>query len=236
MVKSQTIDGVERSGSRAELVYSKLRTEIISGNYSPGTPLRTAALAKEHDVSLSVVRESLVRLAESGLAVSSPNQGFRVVSISRDDLVDLNGVRILLETEVLRRSIESGDISWEAQVISAHHILESIPLNGPEASSSSAEWSEAHAHFHDALGVGCGSPRLISTVRTLRDSAEIYRQLSGPRGREAGRDIRGEHREIMELATGRDADGATAALAQHLQRTTDLLLAEVLMDEVGDRG
>ncbi|MEV4902096.1 GntR family transcriptional regulator [Citricoccus sp. NPDC055426] len=230
-MSSQVIEGSGRGGSRVELVYSSLRGEIISGRYAPGTPLRTAALAKEHDVSLSVVRESLVRLAESGLAESNPNQGFRVVSISRADLLDLNGVRILLETEVLRRSIDTGDISWEAEVVSTHHVLDSIPVQGANGEASSAEWAEAHARFHDALGTGCGSPRLISMVRTMRDSAEIYRQLSGPRGQESGRDIRGEHRTIMELSTGRDSDGATAALAQHLQRTTDLLLSEVLTED-----
>lgn len=230
-MSTQVIEGAGRGGTRVDLVYSSLRAEIISGRFAPGTPLRTAALAKEHDVSLSVVRESLVRLAESGLAESSPNQGFRVVRISRDDLVDLTRVRILLETEVLRRSIEVGDIAWEAEIVSAHHILDSIPVHGPNAAASSAEWSEAHSRFHDALGTGCGSPRLISLVRTMRDSSEIYRQLSGPRGQESGRDIRGEHRTIMELATGRDAEGATAALTQHLQRTTDLLLTDVLTED-----
>lgn len=220
-----------RSGSRVDAVFAWLRAEILSGRYVPGTPLRTAALAKEHEVSLSVVRESLVRLAENGLAVSSPNQGFKVVSISRADLIDLTDVRVMLETEVLARSIASADIAWEARVVSTHHVLDSMSVTGPDAKTGTPEWAAAHEAFHDALGLGCGSPRLIAMVRSLRDSSEIYRQLSGPRGAESGRDIRSEHRQIMELATARDAAGATGALRDHLQRTTDLLLEHVLRED-----
>lgn len=220
-----------RTGSRVDAVFACLRAEILSGRYAPGTPLRTAALAKEHEVSLSVVRESLVRLVENGLAESHPNQGFRVVSISRKDLIDLTDVRIMIETEVLRRSITSADITWEARVVSTHHVLDSIPVTGPEAKIASPEWAAAHEAFHDALGLGCDSPRLITMARSLRDSSEIYRQLSGPRGAETGRDIRAEHRHIMELATARDATGAVAALKEHLQRTTDLLLQQTLVDD-----
>jgi DNA-binding GntR family transcriptional regulator len=230
VTRTKITDASGRNGSRVDVVFTWLRAEILSGRFAPGTPLRTAALAKEHEVSLSVVRESLVRLAENGLAVSSPNQGFRVVSISREDLIDLTDVRVLLETEVLQRSMASGDITWEARVVSTHHVLDSLPVTGPDARTGTPEWAAAHEAFHDALGLGCGSPRLMTMVRSLRDSSEVYRQLSGPRGAESGRDIRAEHRQIMERATARDSVGAVDALRDHLQRTTDLLLQYVLTE------
>lgn len=223
-------------GSRVDAVFARLRAEILSGRYAPGMPLRTAALAKEHAVSLSVIRESLVRLVENGLAESHPHQGFKVVSISREDLIDLTEVRILVETQVLSRSIALADVTWEAQVLSAHHVLESIPVGGVDVATGAEEWALAHEAFHDALGLGSGSPRLIALARSLRDSSEIYRQLSGPRGAETGRDIRAEHRRIMELATARDVAGATAALSDHLNCTTSLLLEHVIPDKAEESG
>jgi DNA-binding GntR family transcriptional regulator len=53
-----------------------------------------------------------------------------------------------------------------------------------------------------------------------------YRQWSGPIGAEQGRDIAAEHRELMQLATTRDVERASAALRDHIQRTTDILLAK----------
>ncbi|QHK21083.1 FCD domain-containing protein [Pseudarthrobacter psychrotolerans] len=72
-------------------------------------------------------------------------------------------------------------------------------------------------------------PRLIAFTRTLRDSSELYRQLSGT-AVEGSRDVSAEHRELMDLATSRKADEAVESLRRHLQRTTDTLLASVLAE------
>jgi DNA-binding GntR family transcriptional regulator len=218
------------SGSTlTEHVHEQLRAGILKGRYLPGTPLRLAALSKEFGVSMAVVREALVRLAEQHLVALAPNQGFRVITISRQDLIDLTDLRIRLEGLALHRSVESGDMGWEANVVATHHRLERAPLTHEGEPGTTEEWSAAHAAFHDALGVGCGSPRLIAFTRTLRDSSELYRQLSGAGG-ERSRDVKGEHRELMELATGRQADEAVEALRCHLQRTTDALLESVLAE------
>jgi len=228
-MSSMTNTAETRGASRVEKMYEQLRVDIISGTYPPGTPLRTSGLAKDAGVSLSVVRESLIRLTENGLVEFVQNQGFRVMEVSREDLMDLSEVRIMMETRVLAHSIERAGLDWEGQVVATHHKLDALsdPASG---AVGSREWTQAHADFHDALGVGCGSPRLINIVRLLRDSSEIYRQLSGPTGAEIGRDIRGEHTRIKDLAVARDVDGAINALADHLQQTTDLLLNEVLTD------
>ena len=232
-MNSTTNTAEPRGASRVEKMYEQLRVDIISGAYPPGAPLRTSALAKNSSVSLSVVRESLIRLTENGLVEFVQNQGFRVMEVSREDLIDLSEVRVMMETRVLARSIERADLDWEGTVVATHHKLDA--LSDPAVSKDgSREWAQAHADFHDALGVGCGSPRLINIVRLLRDSAEIYRQLSGPRGAESGRDIRAEHTLIKDLAVARDVSGATQALAEHLQKTTELLLDKVLVEEPAD--
>jgi len=217
-------------------VHESVRIDILNGTYPPGSPLRTASLAKRFGVSMSVIRESLVRLAEQHLVALSPNQGFRVMEISRGDLVDLTEMRILLEGQALARSIERGGMEWEARVVSAHYVLDRAELRREGEPGTTEEWSSAHAEFHDALGAACGSPRLISMARSLRDSSELYRQLSGHGGGEDNRDIAGEHRELMELATTRQADAAVAALARHFQRTTDVLLENVLVQGPDEPG
>jgi GntR family carbon starvation induced transcriptional regulator len=219
------------STSRAAFVHDGIRADILSGALLPGTPLRLAALAKRYAVSMSVVREALTRLAEHNLAVLAPNQGFRVVEISRADLLELTDLRTNLEGIALARSIERGDVQWEAQVISAHHVLERATMAREDGLGSTDEWSDAHADFHAALVSACESPRLLSITQSLRNSAELYRQLSALRTAETGRDLLNEHRELMQLAVARNAPDATAALALHLERTTQLVLASALKDE-----
>lgn len=210
-------DAVTLSGH----AYERIRGDIIGGRLEPGTPLRLAALARDIGVSMSVVREALTRLSEQGLVTALPNQGFRVVTISHDDLLDLTQLRVMLECAALERSITGGDVSWEARVVSAHHVLERTPMAiGP----GNEAWIAAHAAFHDSLSSACGSPRLLALVRELRDGAEVYRQWSGLATKTGQRDVAREHRQLMELATARRVAQASAALREHLETTAHILV------------
>jgi DNA-binding GntR family transcriptional regulator len=215
----------ESTVSRAEFVHDSLRAEIVGGILKPGTPLRVAVITQKYDVSMSVVREALTRLAEHNLAVLSPNQGFRVVSISKDDLMELTELRTNLECLALSKSIEHGDVQWEAAVVASHHVLERAELSRADGLGSTDVWSEAHANFHDTLVSACQGPRLLELTRTLRNSAEIYRQLSLGVRTGAERDLAHEHRALMELATSRQSAAARAALEAHINLTTELVLA-----------
>lgn len=207
-------DAVTLSGH----AYERIRGDIMGGRLEPGAPLRLAALARDIGVSMSVVREALTRLSEQGLVTALPNQGFRVVTVSHDDLVDLTQLRVMLECAALERSIAGGDVSWEARVVSAHHVLERTPM------APGSAWVAAHAAFHDSLSSACGSPRLLGLVREMRDGAEIYRQWSGLATETGQRDVAREHRRLMELATARRSTEASAALREHLETTARILV------------
>lgn len=204
--------------------YERLRADVLTGRFAPGEPLRLAVLTARYGVSTSVVREALARLAEQHLAVLAPNSGYRTAEVSREDLLDLTDLRVRLEGEALARSVERGDVAWEATVVAAHHVLERTSIAHEGGPGSTDAWADAHALFHEQLVAACGSPRLLALTRSLRDSAELYRQLSGAAPAAARRDIVAEHRELADLATGRRAAEAQACLGRHLRATCDLVL------------
>jgi DNA-binding GntR family transcriptional regulator len=206
-------------------VHDVIRRDILAGRILPGTPLRLAALAKRFDVSMSVIREALIRLTEQNLVTATPNQGFRVVEISRADLVDLVALRVQLEGTAFRESIERGDRQWEASIVAAHYLLErATPEAAAHGWGESEEWQKAHWDFHDALGSACGRPRLIAITRSVRDDAELYYQLNSERAKEMDRDVATEHRDLLKLALARDSERAVSLLEEHLARTAEALL------------
>ena len=173
---------------------------------------------------MGVVREALTRLQGEGLVESEPQFGFRVVSISAESLRHLTEARCAIETLVFRSSIEHGDLAWESAVLAAHHRLDRTPQMEPDDPKRlSDDWSAAHAAFHLALLAGCPNPILLGTAISLRDSAELYQRLSVPED-VTKRDIPAEHRAILDAALAHDVDLASALLARHIQRTTDILL------------
>jgi DNA-binding GntR family transcriptional regulator len=171
-----------------------------------------------------VVRESLTRLAEQGLVVASPQRGFSVMPLSLDDLSDLTQTRIQVESLALRQSIALGDLEWEASVVSSFHTLDHTPVNA-EDGRLNEDWPVAHRAFHRALLSGCQSPRLNGIVIALRDSAELYRRWYWALTEDQVRDIAAEHRQLRDHSLNRDADGAVAALTEHIGRAPRKLVA-----------
>jgi DNA-binding GntR family transcriptional regulator len=204
-----------------------MRTEILAGRFDPGSRLSPRELATEFEVSLSVVREALSRLAEQRLVVATPQLGFSVVSLEVEDLLDLTKVRVLIEGSALREAIDHSDVEYETRVVAAHHRLTRTPFLADEASMSiTDEWSAAHAVFHDALISASPSARLRELTTSLRDHSELYRRWSGPfsPGHEP-RDVAAEHRRLLEAVLDHDADRAVDLLTDHFNRTTSILIS-----------
>lgn len=204
-------------------VHGSLREQILGGRFEPGSKLRIAVFAADYGVSHTVVREAMTRLAGQGLIVASPNRGFCVAPLSVDDLLDLTRARVLIETMALRESITDGDLAWETRVLATHHTLQGTPDSTREGHVG-GEWAQAHQAFHNALLSGTRSRRLESIATGLRDCSQLYQHWSVELAHDTDRDVAAEHRTIAELTLNRDAEGATQALAEHIERTTATLI------------
>lgn len=208
----------------AEEVYDRLRHELLRGDLAPGSKLRINDIAGRYQVSPSVLREVMTRLAEQGLIVAMPQRGFAVMELSVADLEDLTRARRLIETMALRESIADGDLTWEASVLATHHLLQRTTMTTADGHVSS-EWAKTHREFHYVLLAGGRSSRLVGIADSLRDCSDLYIHWSRELAHDDRRDVAAEHREIANLTLARDADGAAAALAQHIERTTAALVA-----------
>lgn len=209
--------------SLTETTYVALRMDIITGQVPPGTRLRAAQIASERGISLNVVREALNRLAGEGLVIASPQQGFATAELTTEDLDDLADVRILVETEALRRSMRRGGLSWESELVAAHYRLARTPMTTPESppEALSEEWMSAHSAFHLATMSGCGSDRLMEIAGRLSESAAIYRYRA--RMYDLGkRDVAAEHQAIFDAVVARDVELACRLHTEHLQRTAGI--------------
>lgn len=210
--------------SRTTRVYEAIRSDILAGRVPPGSRLGFAGLVETYESSIGAIREALNRLLEQGLVTSEPKRGFRVMSISTDDLRDLTDARCEIEVLALRYAVRHGSTQWEADIIAAHHMLDRADQFDPsDPSRFSDEWVDAHARFHRALLDGCPNSHILSCATTLRDSAELYRLWSAPQ-HDRSRDIAGEHGSIMTATIGRDEFLAAELLTRHIRRTTEVLL------------
>ncbi len=205
-----------------EQTYLRLRADIIACRLPPGHKLRLEPLRERYGAGVSTLREILNRLASEDLVVAEGQKGFAVTPATAADLREIADLRLLLESHALRLSFEQGDLEWEGRVVSAHHKLASIErlLLGGQ-SKQTTEWVRYDFEFHNALISACGSKALLDLHAAIFDRFLRYHMLAAS-FRGAG--VVDDHRALFELALARNAEGALAMLASHVNRGVEHVL------------
>ena len=203
--------------------YQRIKRDIIFGDLAPGSKLKLDGLRERYSASMSTLRETLNRLASEGFVDAQDQRGFFVTPVSREDLIEIANLRVLLECHALRLSVENGDTDWEGNLVAAHHklhLMEQKMLAGDE--SQKEDWKRYDWEFHLALIEACGSKNLLSLHSVLYDKYLRYQMLVLTyRGEEAVE----EHRKVFEAALARDIDTAAETLKAHIDKGLEHTLA-----------
>ncbi|MEK9280918.1 MULTISPECIES: FCD domain-containing protein [unclassified Bradyrhizobium] len=207
----------------ASILTDRLRQDLLTGVLQPGARLTVKELSDRYEAGAIPLREALSRLSSTGLITAEDQRGFRVTEISEEEVLDIQTQRAELECAALRKSVETGSLQWESDLLAIHHQLAHIQSKldgGPLASNP--EWEAQHCKFHLQLVSACGSKWLLRFIRTLIDHSSRYRQIGAYAilSSEVRRDIAGEHKAILDAALARDADLACALLRSHYRATT----------------
>lgn len=207
----------------ATSVYGQIRADILTGMLSPGEKLRTEHLSERYQAGNSPIREALNRLSVDGFVTREEQRGFRVATVSKEELSELIDTRCWLEEIAVRKSILNRDTKWEENLVLAFHRLSRTPWSTRKNEfMRNPEWDELHCDFHMALIAACGSRWLIGFCQQLNDQADRYRRLSSVSY--PNPDVMEEHRCIMEAAIEGEADNAVKILQDHYRMTGDIIL------------
>lgn len=207
-------------------VYELLKRDIIRGELAPGSKLKLDPLKSLYTASISTLRESLNRLSSEGFVRAKEQRGFFVTDVSAADLEEIAHLRILLESDALKASIQNGDTEWEGNLVAAHHKLHVMEkrLSGGDLSEKET-WKRYDWEFHLASIQACNSSNLLSLHATLYDKYLRYQMIVlTNRGEEAIE----EHRLIYEAALSRDAEAAAQHLKVHIERGLEHALKAII--------
>jgi DNA-binding FadR family transcriptional regulator len=235
--RSATDDGKSWSIGRrparlSVVVVDALVDMIVSGRYAPGTLLPPEpVLCQTFDVSRSVVREATKVLEEKGLARARQGHGTTIsppdewnmldpavldAAIRADDTVQtldaLVEVRAALESTMAATAAQS--IS-DADLSALGELLEEMgrQLHDPDL------YLATDTRYHDFI-MRCSGNRLgLSIIRTIHPHARASRRYNPPADVESIRLAHRGHTAIYEQLSRRDAEGAAAAMREHIRTT-----------------
>jgi DNA-binding GntR family transcriptional regulator len=213
---------VQRIGGRpslTDLAYEALVEAIYDRSYPPGGPVSIDELAGRLGISVTPVREALVRAASQGLLTRESNKGFSVAPLlTRRAYRQLIELRRLLELHAVSAAdLRSEDI---ARLGSA---LDRMRASGGRSGYADVkEFTRADADFHAALVEASDNPFVGEAWQNLHHVMHIYR-IYLDSGVFDSRDAIGEHERIFEAARAGDRDALIATLREHLDATENRL-------------
>ena len=220
-----------RTTSRSDLVESALREMIIAGRLQPGETLVERQLAAMLGVSKTPVREALISLASTGLVEVSRNRGVVVRRPGADDIRKVFELRLLLEPWAIGRATElcaedpvSGAPAGEDALTAARAALDESAtlLDGGDQ----ARLSLANRRFHRALYSRCDNELISRELDQMQDLLSVGLMLLWERSSwPVWREEYEEHRGILAAVEARNAEAATSAARDHIERALTLFLA-----------
>jgi DNA-binding GntR family transcriptional regulator len=216
--------------TRTLAAYESLRHDIVTGILAPGAKLKIESMCDRYGAGSSPIREALNRLYAEGLVSLHEQRGFRVRTVSVDELQDLARTRCLVNEIGVREAIARGDAKWEEGIVLAFHRLMRARKELKENPGTYLEMERRHREFHAAIISGCGSRWLCAFADVLFDLAGRYRHLARAK-QGMHRDTNSEHRAIMDAVIERDSAAAINLLTDHMMRGAEALRDAVLTAE-----
>ncbi|WP_048438170.1 FadR/GntR family transcriptional regulator [Caenimonas sp. SL110] len=210
-------------------IAEQLRALMKSGEFEPGSRLPAERdLAKQLGVSRPSVREALIALEVEGWVEVRTGSGVYV--LKRSGRTHASDRKIPasewgpLELIRARRVVEGEIASLAAQQAKrkdVQAIRAAIDQMTEDADQGVAPLAGDRA-FHTAIAQACGNVVLLETVQTFWDARNgpLFERLgdyfeSVPSWRKAIT----EHESVLESIRAHDADGARAAMQQHMDKS-----------------
>lgn len=213
-----------RSLSRTYLVeeaYDAILDNILSGSFPSGSVVSEVSLAKDLNVSRTPVRQALTRLAKEGLIEHRAGRKPRIAHFSREDVIEIYDMRLLLESAATQRAARRmdprllADLTRDADELAA-------AANGPDWTKKALDFDQ---RFHDAVAAASGNRRLRQEIAKYRLLVRAFCRMTG--NSENLRDALREHQAVLKALAEKVPAAAGQAMAHHVQKRVDAVLSSL---------
>ena len=140
-----------RRAQLSDEVAGHLRAAIMSGSLRPGTFIRLDETAAELGVSVTPVREALLKLRGEGMVQLEPHRGHVVLPLTPQDIDDIFWLQATIAREL---AVAATDHITEAEIDELHRINESLAAamnNGDPEAVAGIEFA-FHRVFNQSSG------------------------------------------------------------------------------------
>lgn len=199
-------EAILQRSKMADQVLKCLMDWIMDGTLQMGDKLRTERISETLGVSRMPVREALNMLEKKGIAVSEPYVGTRLISLEKDEIVEIYHLRRLLESEAAYYACLYMTPEILEQVKQYHREYQEILL-APTLNAKSIHLKNREFHF--TIYRASGMKRLCGMIEGLWDTLSFFKMLYGETlltTEEGKRKMIAEHQSYIDYLEAGEAE------------------------------
>lgn len=203
--------------SRADAVFERLESDILTGKYKKGEVLTETELSNALNVSRTPVREAIRRLEQENLLKETP-KGHVVIGVSPQDIVDIYDIRLQIEgvaTKLCAEKISKDKLEEMREVIDLQEFY--------TQKSVADKIKGADSKFHELIYENCGSEIYNAILSSLHRKVQRIRSVSVSDQERAVKAV-DEHREIFSAIEKGDGALAEKLMTEHIKNAKNNIL------------
>jgi DNA-binding GntR family transcriptional regulator len=202
--------------SAVDQVMDAIKSGIRQARYVPGQRLVEPDMMRDFDVSRGTVREALRRLAAEGFVQIELYRGASIRKMSRDEFVELNEIRALLEGYAA---------SLAAQRMSKAERKKLVELEQQwDRGAQNLAYAQYNEQFHALIVEASRHKQLPNFVQQAQLSIFRLQFQSILQTPVATRRSRLEHRRVVKAILKGDAGAAESAMRQHIRNSAIVIM------------
>jgi len=186
-----------RRAQLSDEVAGHLRAAIMSGSLRPGTFIRLDETAAELGVSITPVREALLKLRGEGMVQLEPHRGHVVLPLTQQDIDDIFWLQATIAREVAAAATEHITDSEIDQLDRLNDALATAIGSGDAETIAGLEFA-----FHRVFNQASGRIKLAWFLLNAARYMPVLVYAADPQWGAAAVD---NHRKLIAALRGRDA-------------------------------
>ena len=206
-------------------LYHELLEEVLEGDLRPGEILVESALGKRFGVSRTPIREALRMLEQDGV-LERVNRGMRVRQTSAEEVLEIYGVRAILEAAAAR---DAASRRSDYDLATLDRILHSM---SEAKNATPEEMAGINRSFHRTIWQAARNRTLADLLERLAVHLRRYPATTYTR---AGRweEALEEHRLLLDAIRHRDTAAAAEVAEKHMWASRNVRL-DMIRDGAGE--
>lgn len=198
----------------ADVIYQRLKQDIFSFQLKPGQRFTESDIAEQYQISRTPIRQALYRLEQERFVDVHFRSGWQVKTLDFNLYRDLFDLRMLLETEAVKRLCQK-DLSASTEIQNLRQIW-----LAHDREQDQARLTVLSEDFHCALVRALDNQEMTRIHQDLSEKLRIIMHL----GMQKPLNIRhtyDEHAAILEAILAKDMQQALHLVQHHVQDTLE---------------